>query len=302
VNGFPVMRAISLALLLAAMATGVWGIAAGPDSTPAAVELETATTGAFERYVRLTEQRNDAELRQVSGQEPRPRSGLLWIDSMPEADRQAAYTELQRGEVKLQKLETRENGATIPCPGGLIHHWVGLVFIPLVKVQDVLGVLQDYDHHSEYYAPDVERSKLESRDGDHFRAFLRFRRHKVITVVLDTEHDVHYFRDSESRAHSRSSATRIAQVENAGKSDEREKSPGDDDGFLWRMETWWRMVEADGGVYVQSEVVSLTRDIPAGLGWMVAPFVNGIPKESLTFTLNATRTAVQKRAAAKGGR
>jgi hypothetical protein len=226
---------------------------------------------------------------------------LLWIDQLAKADRSAAYAELKRGEVKMQKLGTRENGATIECPGGMIHHWVGAVFIPGVKLRVVLGVLQDYDHHAEYYAPDVERSKLESRDGDHLRAFLRFRRHKVITVVLDTEHDVRYFRDSDSWAHSRSSATRIAQVENAGKSDEREKTPGDDAGFLWRMETWWRMVEGDGGVYVQSEVVSLTRDIPSGLGWMIGPFVTSIPKESLTFTLNATREAVRKLAGAKSG-
>jgi hypothetical protein len=299
-DGFPVMRAISLITLLGVMTTGVW--TAEPDSGRAPVQLRAATTGAFDRYVRLTEQRNDVELKGASGQDPKSLSGLLWIDSMPEPDRQAAYRELKRGEVEMQKLETLENNAAILCPGGLIHHWVGVVFIPGVKEQDVFGVLQDYDHHAEYYSPDVERSKLESRDGDHFRAFLRFRRHKVITVVLDTEHDVHYFRDSESLAHSRSSATRIAQVENAGKSDEREKSPGDDDGFLWRMETWWRMVEGDGGVYVQSEVVSLTRDIPAGLGWMVGPFVNSIPKESLTFTLDATRKAVRKRAATSGGR
>jgi len=143
--------------------------------------------------------------------------------------------------------------------------------------------------------PDVERSKLESRDGDHFRVFLRFRRHKVITVVLSTEHEVQYFRDARGKAHSRSSAVRIAQVENAGKRDEREKTPGDDDGFLWRMETWWRMEERDGGVYVQSEVASLTRDIPTGLGWLIAPFVTSIPKDSLTFTLGATRSAVVER-------
>jgi hypothetical protein len=146
-----------------------------------------------------------------------------------------------------------------------------------------------------YYAPDVERSKIESRAGDHFRIFLRFRRHKVITVVLNTEHDVDYFHDAPGRAHSRSSAVRIAEVENAGKSDEREKTPGDDGGYLWRMETWWRMEERDGGVYVQSEVASLTRDIPTGFGWMIGPFVTGIPKETLTFTLEATRKAVQGR-------
>ena len=124
---------------------------------------------------------------------------------------------------------------------------------------------------------------------------MRFRRKKIVTVVLNTEQDVLYYRDSPTREHSRSSAVRIAQVENAGKSDEREKTPGDDDGFLWRMETWWRMEEGDGGVYVQSEVASLTRNIPRGLGWMIGPFVTDIPKETLTFTLEATRRAVKNR-------
>src|SRR5262249_50290822 len=109
-----------------------------------------------------------------------------------------------------------------------------------------------------------------------------------------TQHDVHYLKDSVNRAHSRSSAMRIAEVENPGKKHEREKEPGDDGGFLWGMETWWRMEERDGGVYVQSEVVSLTRDIPAGLGWLIGPFVTSIPKETLTFTLEATKKAVER--------
>jgi hypothetical protein len=67
-------------------------------------------------------------------------------------------------------------------------------------------------------------------------------------------------------------------------------------GYLWRMETWWQMEERDGGVYVQSEVASLTRDIPTGLGWLVGPFVNSITKETLAFTLEATRKAVLARA------
>ena len=276
-----------LALLAATLAAGWFNGAATAIPAPAPAQLKAATADAFGRYIHLNEARNNEELKQGAS--------LLWIDGLPEAGRAQAYADLKRGEVKVRKLETRENdSATIVCPGGIIHHWAGVVFIPGAKLQDVLAVLQDYNHHAEYYAPDVESSKLESRDGDHFRVFLRFRRHKVITVVLDTQHDVRYFRDSESRAHSRSSAIRIAQVENPGKPGEREKTPGDDDGFLWRMETWWRMVEGDGGVYVQSEVVSLTRDIPAGLGWLIGPFVTSIPKESLTFTLDATRRAVKK--------
>jgi hypothetical protein len=251
---------------------------------PQPPQLQPATTNAFNRYVRLTEARNNAELKRGTG--------LLWIDVLPETERKRAYEELRQGAIQMRKLETLDNGAAIDCPGGMMHHWVGLAFIPGATLRDVLDVLEDYNHHAIYYAPDVERSKLESRDGDRFRVFLRFRRHKVVTVVLNTEHDVQYFRDSETRAHSRSSAIRIAQVENAGKSDERERPPGDDDGYLWRMETWWRMVESGGGVYVQSEVVSLTRNIPAGLGWLIGPFVTSIPKESLTFTLEATRKTV----------
>jgi hypothetical protein len=241
----------------------------------------------FDRYVRQTNERDEIELKRGSA--------LLWIDSLPETQRSEAYAALKRGEVQIHQLSTPDNGKPIVCPGGMIHHWVGVVFIPGAKLDDVLAVLEDYDHQSTYYSPDVERSKIESRDGDHFRVFLRFHRHKVITVVLDTEHEVHYFHDAPARAHSRSSAVRIAEVENPGKSYEREKRPGDDGGFLWRMETWWRMEERDGGVYVQSEAASLTRDIPTGLGWLVGPFVTSIPKETLAFTLDATRKAVMAR-------
>jgi len=259
-----------------------------PAAHPAPAKLHAETVAAFDRYARLTEERNDAELKRGSG--------LLWVDALPEPQRSVAYAALKRGEVQIHQLNTLDNGKPIGCPEGLIHHWVGVVFIPGATLDDVLGVLQDYDRQSTYYAPDVERSRIESQEGDHFRVFLRFRRHKVITVVLNTEHDVHYFRDAPGRAHSRSSAVRIAEVANPGKSDEREKPPGDDGGYLWRMETWWRMEEHDGGVYVQSEVASLTRDIPAGLGWLVGPYVTSIPKETLVFTLEATRKADAARA------
>lgn len=256
------------------------------DAAGAAANLKPNTIAAFTEYVKLTDARNNDESQRGTN--------LLWIDGLPESERAQAYEALKRGEVKLKRLDTRESGEKIRCPGGMIHHWAGVVFIPRANLQDALRVLQDYDHHAQYYAPDVERSKIESRDGDHFLVFLRFRRHKVITVVLNTQHDVRYFRDSETREHSRSSAVHIAEVENAGKSNEREKAPGEDGGFLWRMETWWRIEERDGGVYVQSEVVSLTRDIPTGLGWLIGPYVTSIPKETLTFTLEATRRAVEK--------
>jgi hypothetical protein len=258
-----------------------------PSADPAPTKLHAESLDAFDRYVRLTDARNDAELHIGTS--------LLWTDSLPDTKRDEAQAAFKRGEVQIRQLATLDNGKSIACPDAMIHHWVGVIFIPGATLDDVLAVLEDYDHHSIYYSPDVERSKVESRDGDHFRVFLRFRRHKVITVVLDTEHDIRYFRDAPSLAHSRSSAIRIAEVENPGQKDEREKPVGDDGGFLWRMETWWRMEARDNGVYVQSEVASLTRDIPTGLGWMIGPFVTSIPKETLVFTLEATRKAVEAR-------
>ena len=267
-------------LVLVLLYPGVLLFAREPNAS------NTKSVEAFANYVRATEVQNNSELRRGTD--------LLWIDKLTDAARKRAYSDLALGRVVMEQHATAESGNEIQCPDCMIHHWEGLVFLPGAHLDDVLRVLEDYDHHAEYYAPDVVRSKIESRDGDHFRVFLRFHRQKVITVVLNTEHDIVYTRDSALRAHSRSSATHIAEVENPGKPNEREKPRQTDNGFLWGMETWWRMEEKDSGVYVQSEIVSLTRNIPVGLGWMVGPFVTAVPKESMTFTLEATRKAVLK--------
>ncbi len=283
------IRAASFALTIVLLAWPAQG-ETGPEPAPA--ELKPTTVEAFDKYMRLTDARNEQELKQGAP--------FLRVDALPEAERAAAYAALKRGEVKIERLETRENGAKIRCPDGLIHHWAGAVFIPGATLDETLALLEDYDHHFIYYGPDVQRSKIEQHDGDHFRVFLRFKRKKIITVVLNTVHEVRYSRDAAARAHSRSSAVRIAEVEHPGQSDEREKTPGDDGGFLWRMETWWRMEERDGGTYVQNEVVSLTRDIPVALKWLIGPFVTSIPKETLAATLEATRKGIETRRRSAG--
>jgi hypothetical protein len=275
----------SWAARLFVLAMVVVGVAGGVMAAPAAgmPELREATLRAFRDYVGKAEMRNQQGL----GSEP-----FLWIADLPEAERKEALTKLKQGGVVMRRLGKKESEGSLEISGGMIHDWEGIVFIPGAKLEQVLTVLQDYDRHADYYAPDVEQAKIEERDGDHFRVFMRFRRQKIVTVVLNTEQDVKYFRDAANRAHSRSSAVRIQEVSSPGTKDEKEKLPGEDNGFLWQMETWWRMEERDGGVYVQNEAVTLTRDIPAGLGWLIGPFVTSIPKETLEFTMNATREAV----------
>jgi hypothetical protein len=252
-------------------------------TTPAA-ELKQPTIDAFNRYVLFTEQRFNADLQ--------PDKPFLWIDSLSAPQRQSAYDKMRNGEVVINRMDTLDNGKKIPVPDGMIHHWIGTVFIPGVTLQQTLALAQNYDRHDVYYAPDVTRSRLTRHNGDDFQIYYRFKRHKVVTVVLDTNYDIHYARVSPTREISRSYSTRVQEVENAGDSDEKDKPVGNDTGFLWRLDTLWRFEQKDGGTYVQCEAVSLTRDIPTGLGWMIRPFIESVPRESLEFTLSSTRKAL----------
>ena len=113
-------------------------------------------------------------------------------------------------------------------------------------------------------------------------------------MVLDTEHDVEYVPVDATRWRSNSRTVRISQVEKAGKSEERVLPPGTGEGFLWRLNSYWRFMERDGGTWVECEAVSLTRDIPTGLNWIVQPIIRSLPKDSLESTLKETRAALVK--------
>jgi hypothetical protein len=254
------------------------------SGTVSAAELKPATVAAFDHYVQLTEQRMATELPVT----------FLHIDGLATDQRDAGYSRLRAGEVIIEKLQTLENGKPIPVPSGMIHHWYGVAFVKGATLQKTLAFLQDYDHQDRYYAPDVQRSKLLLRNDLDFKIFLRLRKHKVVTVLLNTEYDAKYMTLDPSRSTSLARSTRIAEVENADKPDGPEKPVGNDSGYLWRLYSYWHFFERDGGVYIQLEAISLTRGIPTGFGWLVLPFVSSIPRESLTFTLTRTRDALQK--------
>ena len=243
-----------------------------------AEQLRPETVAAFNAYVQRREMQISKEL---NG------GPFLWVDGLPTPESEKHYELLKMGEVITDRMPAPEN-----VPHGIIHHWVGTVFIPGATLAQSLAFLQDYDDQYKFYGPDVQRSKLLERSGNDFKVFLRLKKTKIITVILDTTYDVKYVPISADRAVSYSYGTRIAEVENAGKSNESERPVGDDSGFMWRLNSYWRFLQRDGGVYVQLEAISLTRDIPAGLGWLVKPFVTSIPRESIEFTLSRTRRSL----------
>lgn len=253
-------------------------------SPAGATELKLEAAQGFDQYVRLTEMRMHGELT--------PGSVFLWADALAKPRRSEAYARLQRGEVLSARLRTADPSGRSSTPGALIHHWVGTIFIPGVSLGQVLAVVEDYDHHAAYYKPEVMQSKTVEHNGDDFKVHYRLRKKKVITIILDTDYEVHRHFIDATHAYSNSYSTRIAQVENAGEPDEYELPPGKDGGYMWRLNSYWRYFDSGRGVYVQCEAISLTRDVPVALNLLIAPFIESIPKESLEFTLQSTRSEV----------
>ena len=240
------------------------------------VQLKPQTFEAFEAYTREAEAAMEQSLHD---------GRFLWTDLDSKRAQQV------RGGKAVAQFWTRQ--APVQVPNGLIHDWIGAIFIPGTTVKDTLALIQDYDNHQSIYKPEVVASRLISHHGNDFQIYLRLLKKKIITVDLDTDHEVHYRGLDPSRWTCRSYTTRIAEVEDAGSPKERVCPPDTGYGFLWRLYSYWRFQERDGGEYVECRAVSLTRDVPSGLGWAIKPIIQKLPKESLTNTLEATRQALQ---------
>ena len=256
-----------------------------PGSVPRAEELSSLTLSAFDQYAGQRERQIQEELSDISH--------FFWVDRLAGIQRERSYADMKKGGILI------DPGKKTEIPDGLIHHWTGVGYIPGATLQQTLAFIQDYDHHASNYNPDVIASKLLLHKGNYYQIHLRFLKKKVIAVVLDTIHDV-TFRSIDSRhVVSQAHTTRISEVKDHGKPNESQLPPGSGWGFLWKMNTYWRFAESDEGTYVQCETISLSRDVPFAVGWIVNRFVNSIPQESLTFTLTRTRERILELAAAK---
>ena len=238
---------------------------------------QPATLAAFQQYV--------AGVAVCGAERTDGPAPVLWVH------RDAA----RRVRVRAGQVEVGPANGDTPSEvtGGLVHDWIGAAFIPGVRVDAVVALVQDYDRHAIVYAPDVVASKLLARDGQRFTASLRLLRHEVLTVVLDTVHEATYTRVNDTQWCSRSATTSVREVRNAGEANEVALAPDAGHGFLWRLDSFWSFEETDGGVYVECRAVSLSRDVPTGLGWLIGPFVRRVPREALTRTLEATRNAMK---------
>jgi hypothetical protein len=196
-----------------------------------------------------------------------------------------------RGEISIRE-GVDENPVEIS--DGLIHDWIGDVFFPNVSMRRVLDMLEDFDKHASIY-PEITRSRLLSRSGDTVSGYWRLeKKDQLIPVVLDVIDNAKYQEIAPGKWVSHAYANDIVEVENAGKSNEKKMPAGRGNGFLWRLYAYWSLESANGGVLAECRTLSLSRGIPMGLGWMIKPIIKSFPRDSLTATLNETRSALAR--------
>jgi hypothetical protein len=237
------------------------------------------------------------------------RPGFSFATLAPEAiavfDRYAGHTEARIAAAEIRDPKLRDGELRIEsgradgdpeAPGGMMQHWIGSMFIPGATIAQAQAVLKDYPNYKNYYAPKVTESKVLAHNGDDYEVFLRLYEKNVLTVVLNTTYRVHFSMPDARHLSINSHSARIAEVKDPDESNDKEKPVGNDMGFLWRLNTYWRLEAADGGVYARCEAVSLSRSAPLGFGFMLKNFLERFPKESMLNTLQGTREAVEKHA------
>jgi len=265
------MRRIATVVALA-LSSIVVVSAAGPDQ---------ATLGAWTRYVTAVE----ARMARATSEGP-----FLAIDAPQYADDRRRVL---AGTSITTAVETRDaQGREIDVPGGLVHDWRGDVFIPGATVDQILARLE----HAAPPAPpnEVLSSRMLEAGPGWNRIGLILQRKKVITVVYATEHTVTFRRPSPDRATSTSIATSIRELEGYGTPEQKAKAPGDDHGFLWRWNAYWRFQQTPAGVTAECESISLSRSVPGVIRFVAGPVIQSAARESMTSALAAMQQAFRR--------
>jgi hypothetical protein len=201
----------------------------------------------------------------------------------------AAHVALERGEVVVETGAAEAH--VVEVPDGLIHHWRGRVLVPNVSLERVVAVVRDPAAHKQ---EDVLEGRLLDRAGDTDRVFLKVRRASLVTAAYNTEHVVTYRAFGDDCVRSRSVATKIAEIEGLGTPAEREKPPGSDRGFLWRMNAYWHYEAVTGGVMITLDSMTLSRSVPWALSPIASPIVNRVARESVVRTLRSLRARFEE--------
>lgn len=243
-----------------------------------ALELKPTTLEAWNAYVRSV---TSSMEQRAKGDHP-----FLWVDESPDLKKRALAGEAVVAPREHDKISN-----------GLIHHWVGAIFLPGVSLDQVTAVLSDYDHYKDIYAPMIAKSKLLERSDNLQKVnLLLVGKALGVTGAVDTDDEIQTVKLDATRNYSVSNSVRAQEISDYGKSSERLLPQDQGPGYVWRTFGITRLMERDGGVYLETETVTLSRGIPWAFRWLVEPVTERLPRSIMTQTLNHTREAVKRAA------
>jgi hypothetical protein len=238
---------------------------------PAGAAPSTATLNAFDRYAAVVEDRIHSDF-----------STANFLRVLADESKRAR---VRKGEVLVESAQNLGVRPNIVIPNGQIQHWVGAAFLQDATIDGVLPRLRNYNNRSRYMMPEIIASHLMDRQGDVFQVYLRLAEQAILSGIFDLDLRVVYQTEGTSRLAIESRSVSVVPVSDASAP---VGSAGKDQGLLWALNHYWRIVQMDGGLYVECEVLVLSRPTPFILGWIARPVIAGAARESLARTVHAT--------------
>jgi hypothetical protein len=247
-------------------------------SAPAhANDLQQQTINAWNAYLRTTDLRMKDRL---DG-----KTSFLWTDESTDRKQRVG-----RGEIPVAAAVSH---GTQTVPNGLIHHWIGGIFIPGATIEGLSAVMENYGAYKDFYKPVVVDSRVMGcASGD--QRFWMLWQNKVlfVTAAIEGQYQAHHVRVDSRRGYEIADSVQVQEIENYGRTGQRLLPPGTGNGYIWRVHSIARYEERDGGVDLELEAIALTRDIPVSVRWLVNPIINHLSINSLVTTLQQTKNAV----------
>jgi hypothetical protein len=209
-------------------------------------ELKPETTAAYDRYIKLTE----AEFAARSPQ------NFLWVDS-----HQKEKTQVWLSQNIVTPRETLDHGEKIEVPDAVIQHWLSVVYLETATFDRLKNTLCDFANYKYWFGPQVIDSRVDKHDGDTFNFFLRLNKKQLTQVVLNADFKANFVATDPKHGMVSVRSTRIGETlhPHNKKSYDQEVPADDENGYLWRLNIYWRFETSDVGEYLEMDLISLSR-------------------------------------------
>jgi hypothetical protein len=219
---------------------------------------------------------------------------FLWVDEDP-----ARVRRVRAGDIVVSPLAVHN---PIAVPHGLIHDWIGAVFIPDATIHDLMAVVNSYERYDKIYKPTLIKARLlASSENEQKISIVWLQRVLFFTATFYSEVDCKEVALNERRGYMDIAALRLQQIVHYGQTDERRLAPDEGNGYVWRLVTFARYEERDGGLYLELEVIALSRDFSRATRLVLGPLMDRLPKELLSSKLEQTREAIESQAEERTG-